>query len=176
MHRHDGRVQRRAEQLGVQRLALFQVVGQFLQHGAQCTALLAGRHDGAIDVVELARGAGQRPWRNVEPALTSARRCATRSRWRGSSDSSDSAVSARSSGRPAPTRPASWRVQTASDVLLNVRRVKRTRSPSPSAEATASTPIGTSPWPRSCERTALALSPSSRPVRGLPWASRASKR
>ena len=55
---------------------------------------------------------------NGEPALTSARRAATRLRWRSSSASSVSAVRARSSGNPEVTSPANCRVQTVSVVLL----------------------------------------------------------
>ena len=48
--RHDGRVQGGTHQLGLQRLLLFEVVGQALEHQAELAALLAGidyRHKGA---------------------------------------------------------------------------------------------------------------------------------
>jgi hypothetical protein len=62
--------------------------------------LLAGGDHRAVDLVELARRrASARA--NGLPALTSLFRCATSSRWRASSASSASAVSARSSGSPA---------------------------------------------------------------------------
>jgi hypothetical protein len=54
----------------------------------------------------------------LDPAFTSARKVASRLRWRSSSASSASAASARSSGKPELTRPASWRVQTASAAAL----------------------------------------------------------
>ena len=57
---HDGRVQRGAHQLGLERLAFFQVVGQALQNQAQVAAVLAGADHGAIDVRELARVLRQR--------------------------------------------------------------------------------------------------------------------
>ena len=60
-----------AEQLGLQRLALFQVVGEAFQHRAERAALFAGRDHGAIDVVELARRAAPARARRA-PALTSA--------------------------------------------------------------------------------------------------------
>ena len=44
----------------MQRLALLQVVGQALEHAAERAALLAGGDHGAVDLVELARRAGQR--------------------------------------------------------------------------------------------------------------------
>jgi hypothetical protein len=106
--------------------------------------------------------------------LTSARRCATSSRCCGVSASSASAVSARSSGSPAPTRPAIWRVHTASEVLLNTRRVKLMPPADCAAATTISTASGTSPWPRSWPRAALAFSASSKPLRVLPAASSAS--
>ena len=63
--RDDGRVQRGAQQLGLQGLALFQVVGQALQHQAQVAALLAGADHGDVDVGELARKAAPAPCRTA---------------------------------------------------------------------------------------------------------------
>jgi hypothetical protein len=113
----------------------------------------------------------------VLPALTSLFRCATSSRWRATSDSSPIADSARSSGRPAATRPASWRVHTASDVASNTRREKRDMDVpvlSFAAAPTGLTASGTSERERNCARAALALSASSRPDCALPASSSAS--
>ena len=117
----------------------------------------------------------------VEPAFTSARKAATRWLWRSSSASSLRAVSARSSGRPDDTSPASCRVHTASVVALNTGRVNRrwpSEVPPPAAVCpvcTSSTVRGTNAWARSMLRADLAVSASSRPLRVWPWASRASK-
>ena len=56
----DGRVERRAQQLGVEGLLVFQVIGQVLEHGAQAAALLARAHHRHKNARELARVARQR--------------------------------------------------------------------------------------------------------------------
>ena len=58
--RDDGRVQRSADQLLLQRLALFEVVGQFVEHQAEIAAVLAGTDHGGVDRRELARMLRQR--------------------------------------------------------------------------------------------------------------------
>jgi hypothetical protein len=107
--------------------------------------------------------------------LTSARSCATSSRWRGWSASSASAVSARSSGSPAATSPASWRVHTASAAGVKMRREAQ---PGPVAAfapaATGVTATGTSACARNWARAARGFSASTRPVLALPAASSAS--
>ena len=100
---------------------------------------------------------------NAEPALTSALSWLMSSRWRVSSLSSASAVSARSMGRPEPTRPASWRVHTASAVALNTRRAKRLPSCAPCC-CTISRDSGVRPWARTAARAARGLSASIRPL------------
>ncbi len=117
---------------------------------------------------------------NGDPAFTSARSAATRWRSRSFSDSSVSAVSARSSGRPDVTRPASWRVQIARPVAEKTLR-RSSRSPQPEPGSLAAVPLptgctcsGTSACARNWLRTALAVSASIKPRRVSPWASRAS--
>ena len=56
----DRRIEGGAQQLGLQGLALFEVVGQPLQHQPQVAALLAGPDHRGVDLRELAREAGQR--------------------------------------------------------------------------------------------------------------------
>ena len=53
--RHDGRVERSANQLGLQRLAGFKVIGQILQHRAQTAAGFACANDGTKNIRKLAR-------------------------------------------------------------------------------------------------------------------------
>jgi 2-aminobenzoate-CoA ligase len=114
----------------------------------------------------------------VEPAFTSDRSAATRLRSRSFSASSVIAVSARSSGRPDVTRPASWRVQIARLVALKTVRAKswepKAAFASCAAPATGCTCKGTSCCARSRPRTDLAVSASITPRRVSPWASRAS--
>ena len=110
------------------------------------------------------------------PALTSARSAAIRWRWRSCSASSTSAVSARSSGRPELTRPASWRVQMASWALLKARAPPMGRvSTEPPLPVTGSTDSGTRACVRSSARAARTVSASITPLRDLPSACRASK-
>ena len=130
----------------------------------------------AMKMGENSRPCWPSAWAKLAPALTSARSAATRWRWRSSSASSESAVSARSSGRPELTRPASWRVQIDSPVELKTRRTKKppvSRLP-PLPVATGSTRMGTSAWARNRLRAARAVSASITPLRDWPWASRAS--
>jgi hypothetical protein len=128
---------------------------------------------------ENSRGCWASARAKVLPALTSARSAATRWRWRSSSASSARAVSARSSGRPEPTSPASWRVQMASAVALNTGRVNRRWPVAPvpvlAWSPTNSTAKGTNAWARNWLRAALAVSASTTPLRVRPWSSRASK-
>ena len=56
----DGRVQRGADELGCECLALLQIVGQALQHHAEVAALFAGADHADIDRRELARVLCQR--------------------------------------------------------------------------------------------------------------------
>ena len=128
MQRDDRRVQRGADQLGTQRLALLEVVGEAFEHAAERAALFAGCDHRAVDVVELARCAGQRARERragVDLGCAGARPARAGA---GLRPRRPSAVSARSSGRPAPTSPASWRVHTARPVVLKTRRVNRTRA------------------------------------------------
>ena len=53
-------IQRRAHQFGLEGLAVFQVVGQLLQHHAQVAAVLTRTDHGAVDVGKLARVLAQR--------------------------------------------------------------------------------------------------------------------
>ncbi len=117
-----------------------------------------------------------------EPALTSARSDATRLRCGSVSASSVSAVSARSSGRPEDTRPASCRVQTASPVELKILAPPpshRRRPPLPVPLMwllpTGVTDSGMSACARSRLRALRAVSASSTPSRDWPLASMASK-
>ena len=105
-----------------------------------------------------------------EPALTSLFRCATSSRWRGSSDSSASAVSARSSGRPGADQAGHLpRPHRQRGGVEDARALKRARA-APSlrgAAATCVTASGTSACARNWSARALAFSASSRPAAGL---------
>ena len=58
--RDDGRVERRANQFGLECLLLFQVVGQTLQHQPKVAALLAGADDGDKNTGKLVRVLRQR--------------------------------------------------------------------------------------------------------------------
>ncbi len=114
-HRHDRRVERRADQLALERLALLQVVGQALEHRAQRAALLAGGDHAAIDVVELARHAGQcaRERRaGIDLAAQVRDQVALALVLGLVGERGQRALERQARG----TRPASWRVQTASPV------------------------------------------------------------
>ena len=78
-----------------------------------------------------------------EPALTSALSAATSACWRGVAASSASAVSARSSGKPASTRPASCRVQMVRAVWFSTRRCHNTMSRVCVPDTTGATSKGT---------------------------------
>jgi len=142
----------------------------------ETAAGLARANDGAVDG-ENSRGNCASAWAKGLPALTSARSVASRWRWRSLSASSAGAVSARSSCRPEPTRPASWRVQTASAVALKTGRVS-SRSDSVGAPAwllaSVATSSGTSACARRRLRAARAVSASTVPRRTWPSLSRAS--
>ena len=53
--RHNRWIQRRTDELGLQGLALFQIVRQPLQHGAKVAAMLACAHDRAVRWRKFAR-------------------------------------------------------------------------------------------------------------------------
>src|SRR5574344_662304 len=132
-------------------------------------------------MAENSRGCCASARAKLEPAFTSARSAATRWCWRSSSASSASAARARSSGRPEATKAASWRVHTANEVALNTARVSSSSlqlgacpAVAPGLAPSSSTASGTSAWARSRLRAARAVSASMVPLRGWPWASRAS--
>ena len=119
-------------------------------------------------------GCSPKAWAKVDPALTSARKAATKWCWRGCSASSAKALKARSSGRPAPTKPASWRVQVVSSLRLSAALCQPLcwavgLLPAPKADRFS----GTKACARNWLRAARAESASTTPLWVAPWASRA---
>ena len=157
---------------GAQRVAFLDVVGQPFHDARQVAGVLAGLDQRAIDGRKVARARGQR----IGKALAAAYIGAHGREGIGDvlfSACSTVAVSAASSGRPAASRLASWRVAQA-------RSLSDSLGPNssiwPRLAAASRSSSAVRPCARSWARAERAESATSVPRWMAPWASAASKR